>query len=193
MKAKATASDMAALRSLVNLYRVDEEKADAPPPSPPTGTGAVALSTPVTDMRPVALTPAPDAPLADSDFQGSVRMVEQAAAVIADYERRFHDIEVDARAFISRIDEEQQRLLTYVASLEMEVAAAQERGRRAEAALEDVRLQAWEERLMRRHAETRAADAEAEVERCETYLRRVYEVLDRLELTPAAGDKLSER
>lgn len=113
---------------------------------------------------------------------GSIRIIENAAARIRDYEQRFRDIEIDARAFVARIDEEQERLMAYVATLETEVDAAEDRGRRAETALDEARLQAWEERLMRRHAETRAADAEAEAEKCQTYLRRVYDVLERMNL-----------
>lgn len=192
VKTRTNAGDMDALRSLLRQYMAEDEAMQPLLPSQEQAAApalrVVEIAVPTPDRRPVprptperALLVADAAPLPD-DPSSSLRLVENAAARIREYEQRFRDIEIDARAFVSRIDAEQERLMAYVATLEGEVDAAEDRGRRAEIALDEARLQAWEERLMRRHAETRAADAEAEAEKCQAYLRRVYDILDRLNL-----------
>ena len=214
VKTRTNAGDMDALRALLSQYLADEPAAYTPalvpeasaafahetghgqPKASRTAMPALEKPEPVASKttsnrtrRALLVTEEPPPP---ADLSGTLRLVENAAARIHDYEQRFRDIEIDARAFVARIDEEQERLMSYVATLESEVDAAEERGRRAETALDEVRLQAWEERLMRRHAEMRAADAEAEAEKCQTYLRRVYEILERMNLLDGLTIKLPD-
>ena len=111
------------------------------------------------------------------DWTVAVQLVERAAARIRSYERKFKAIEVDARAFIGRVDAEQKRLNDHIAMLEAELKQAADRALETESELKALKLETWEAKLARRSTEKKLSDAETEIRTSQKYLGQIEDIL----------------
>ncbi|BDA86352.1 hypothetical protein Sa4125_38940 [Aureimonas sp. SA4125] len=107
----------------------------------------------------------------------AVQMVEQAAELIKEYERKFVAIEADARCFIERVEMQRATLKSHVHSLQISLAESEMRARSLENALqrsntEIVELQ-FEIRTLKRGLE----HAAKELTQSSSYFQRIQEKL----------------
>lgn len=116
-------------------------------------------------------------PTPSRDWPGALQLVERAAGIIQDYEKKFVAIEQDARTFIQRVNEEQLRYTRRISSLEDQLAEVEKRATEAEAALKTAKLAMWEVRIENRDYQKRLAEAEAEIRNSSSYIKRVEDLL----------------
>ena len=120
---------------------------------------------------------APGGPLPPAHWDTAIQLVEAAAARIKAYERKFKAIELDALAFIDRVDAEQRRLNSQVAGLERDLRKAEDRALAAETEVQAMRLETWEAKLSRRNAEQKLTDAELQIRTSQQYLGQIESIL----------------
>ncbi|KQT60553.1 hypothetical protein ASG54_10495 [Aureimonas sp. Leaf460] len=116
-------------------------------------------------------------PTPSRDWPTALRLVERAAGIIQDYEKKFVAIEQDARTFIQRVNEEQLRYTRCIATLEQQLAEAEKRAAEAEAALKTAKVTIWETRIENRDYQKRLAEAEAELRNSSSYIQKVEDLL----------------
>lgn len=121
--------------------------------------------------------PATTVPMPSRDWPSALRLVERAAGIIRDYEKKFVAIEQDARTFIQRVNEEQLRYARTIASLEQQLAETEKRAGDAEAALKTAKLSIWEVRIENRDYQKRLAEAETELRNSSSYIQKVEDLL----------------
>jgi hypothetical protein len=120
---------------------------------------------------------APGEPLPPASWDTAIQLVEAAAARIKAYERKFKAIELDALAFIDRVDAEQRRLNGQIAGLERDLRKAEDRALAAETEVQAMRLETWEAKLSRRNAEQKLTDAELQIRTSQQYLGQIESIL----------------
>lgn len=113
----------------------------------------------------------------EGGWDTAIRLVEAAAARIKAYERKFKAIELDARAFIDRVDAEQRRMSSHIKALEADLRKAEDRALVAEAEVQAMKLETWETRISHRSVERKLSEAEMEVRTSQKYLGQIEGIL----------------
>lgn len=143
-------------------------------PDPDAGLAGVALAVQAAS-QPRAVEVHPTA--AAADWTKTLTLVERASATIRAYEKRFAQLEKQAKGLADRSVEDQRRLQLHIRSLEERLKQAEERTAASETAARDAEYHEWEAETRAKRAEQRAEEAEERTRQAETYLRRVHELL----------------
>jgi chromosome segregation ATPase len=111
------------------------------------------------------------------DGESALRMVEQAAELIKEYERRFVNIEADARSFMSRIERDRVALTTKVEELQDKLEESETNARSLEGALRLSKLELDEARLKIKMLENRFNEAVSELFQSSSYFQIIQDKL----------------
>ena len=111
------------------------------------------------------------------DGARALHMVEQAAELIKDYERKFQVIEADARSYVRRVDKERSDLNAQLEALQMRLDESEMHARSIEQALQQSLVEVAEARLERKALEARLEVAVAEVHSSSAYFQSIQEKL----------------
>lgn len=114
---------------------------------------------------------------AHKDWPQAIFLVERAATTIKEYERKFAEIERDARSFMRRVDEEHAALNMEIEELRNALFNAEVRSVKAQESFEAAKIANWEDKIARRKLETKLDEAEKELRRSASYIKRVEELL----------------
>jgi chromosome segregation ATPase len=112
-----------------------------------------------------------------ADGENALRMVEQAAELIKEYERRFLKIEADARSFMSRIERERAALSEKVETLQEKLEESEIINQSLEGALQRSKSELHEARTKIKTLESRFNDAVSELFESSSYFQVIQDKL----------------
>lgn len=111
------------------------------------------------------------------DGANAVQMVERAAELIKEYERRFVAIEADARSFIERVEKERAALKSRIHSLQINLAESEMHARSLENALQRSNTEVVESQFEIRSLKNGLQNAAKELAQSSAYFQRIQEKL----------------
>jgi hypothetical protein len=163
-----------AINAALGRYRSAEDLTVAMTPDVFDGEARTALTQPV-----MALVTIPGSPIPRTGVDGetALRMVEQAAELIKEYERRFVKIEADARSFMSRIERDRMALSSRMADLQERLEESETVNRSLEGALRQSKLELHEARLVNKTLESRVNEAVSELFQSSSYFQIIQDKL----------------
>ncbi|GGD31320.1 hypothetical protein [Aureimonas glaciei] len=148
-------------------------------PSVPDTDEAVLVDLPVFGSEPSTEHPIPDsqADVGAEDWQGTLGLVERAAALIKSYEQRLRELEEETRQYMLRTEGEKERLNERSQDLENQVEHLESVLSHTSDELHETKTIASETSKKLRDTETRLAEANAQIKLCGSYRRQVEEML----------------
>lgn len=138
---------------------------------------AVLIDVPSSQLEPSTAIVETSEKISGGDWPVAIRMVERAAGLIKDYEKKLRTLEEDTRAYMLRVTEEHEKKRERTLELETQLEHLEAVLTHTSEELRETRVEAAKTALKLRSAEARLAEADTEIKRGVAYVRHVERLL----------------